>query len=85
MFKDFGKFETQALKNKIKQELMLEQTKIVLSNVSFDLGLFRKELIKALKWLQPSEVAALKNWCSENFSGKFDEIVSEVIQPQLSL
>ncbi|NOU60034.1 hypothetical protein ELS83_09375 [Marinifilum sp. JC070] len=63
---------------------MLEQTKIVLANVSFDLGLFRKELIKAIKWLKPSEIASLKQWCKENFSGKYDEIVSEVIQPQLS-
>ena len=63
---------------------MLEQTKIVLSNVSFDLGLFRKELVKALKWLKPSEIVSLKNWCKENFSGEYDEIVSEVIQPQLS-
>ena len=63
---------------------MLEQTKIVLSNVSFDLGLFRKELAKAIKWLHPSEIISLKNWCSENFSGKYDEIVTEVIRPQLS-
>jgi len=55
-----------------------------LSNVSFDLGLFRKELVKAIKWLQPSEIISLKNWCSENFSGKYDEIVTEVIRPQLS-
>ncbi|WP_282015508.1 hypothetical protein [Marinifilum flexuosum] len=71
--------------SKQKEKVMLEQTKIVLANVSFDLGLFRKELIKALKWLQPSEVAALKNWCSENFSGRFDEIATEVLHPQLSL
>lgn len=41
---------------------MLEQTKIVLANVSFDFGLFRKELVKAIKWLKPSEIEALKNW-----------------------
>ncbi|MGQ1910892.1 hypothetical protein ACT3CE_14035 [Marinifilum sp. RC60d5] len=63
---------------------MLEQTKIVLSNVSFDLGLFKKELIKAIKWLQPSEILDLKNWCSNNFSGQYDQLVSEVMQAQLS-
>lgn len=64
---------------------MLEQTKIVLSNVSFDLGLFKKELIKAIKWLQPAEIIDLKNWCSKNFSGQYDQLVSEVMHAQLSI
>jgi hypothetical protein len=64
---------------------MLEQTKIVLANVSFDFELFKKELIKAIEWLKPTEIEALQHWCSENFSGKYDEIVTEVIRPQLSI
>lgn len=58
---------------------MLEQTKIVLANVSFDFGLFRKELVKAIKWLKPSEIEALKDWCMENFTTQYHEIVAEVI------
>ncbi|RUT78110.1 hypothetical protein [Ancylomarina longa] len=64
---------------------MLEQTKIVLANVSFDFGLFRKELAKAIQWLKPSEIEALKNWCYQNYSGKFNEIASELLNPQVSL
>jgi len=63
---------------------MLEQTKIVLANVSFDLGLFRKELVKAIKWLNPSEIESLKNWCMENFTDQYHEIVSEVFPPIVS-
>jgi hypothetical protein len=58
---------------------MLEQTKIVLANVSFDFGLFRKELVKAIKWLNPSEIETLKNWCLENFTDRYNEIVTDVI------
>ena len=63
---------------------MLEQTKIVLANVSFDFGLFRKELVKAIEWLKPSEIEALKNWCLENFAEQYNEIVSEVIHAEAS-
>jgi len=64
---------------------MLEQTKLVLANVSFDFRLFRKELVKAVKWLNPSEIEALKDWCYQNFSDKFNEIASELLNPQISL
>ncbi len=61
---------------------MLEQTKIVLANVSFDFSLFRKELVKAIKWLNPADFETLKNWCLENYSGQYQEIISEVMLPQ---
>ncbi|PKQ61015.1 hypothetical protein BZG02_17105 [Labilibaculum filiforme] len=63
---------------------MLEQTKIVLANVSFDLALFRKELTKAFHWLTPTDFEQLKNWCLENYSGRYHEILSDVIAPQPS-
>lgn len=63
---------------------MLEQTKIVLANVSFDFALFRKELVKAIHWLNKSDIETLKIWCRENFSRPYNDICNEVIQPQLA-
>jgi len=41
---------------------MLAYCKQILSVVSFNRALFRKEYKKSLKWLSPSEVAELKLW-----------------------
>ncbi|GET45052.1 hypothetical protein [Capnocytophaga felis] len=41
---------------------MIEYTKMILSKVSFDPGLFRKELTKATDRLLPYEVEELKVW-----------------------
>jgi hypothetical protein len=76
---------TSKLYKPTKQKLMLEQTKVVLSNVSFDLDLFKKELTKAIKWLNNKEIISLKKWCKENFSGEYNKIAMEIIQPQLAL
>ena len=64
---------------------MLEQTKIVLTNVSFDFALFRKELSKAVEWLTPADFEMLKLWCLENYSGRYHEILSDVTKTQPSL
>ena len=59
---------------------MLEMTKVVLRKVSFDRGLFKKELIKALRWLKKDEIMVLKTWCLVTFAGKYDEIIMEVFE-----
>lgn len=41
---------------------MLEYTKTVLKQVSFDRVLFSKELKKALNYLIPAEIEELKDW-----------------------
>ncbi|MBT1705645.1 hypothetical protein KK060_20310 [Fulvivirgaceae bacterium PWU20] len=41
---------------------MLEYSKVILSKISFDKKLFRKEYRKAFKYLDNGERAALKNW-----------------------
>jgi hypothetical protein len=41
---------------------MLEYTKIILSKISFDRKLFRKEYRKALRFLDSHERVALKAW-----------------------
>jgi len=58
---------------------MLELTKKVLLRVSFDLRLFRKELLKAKRWLAPKELVLLKSWCLLTFSGQYQELVLEVL------
>ena len=41
---------------------MFELSKKILEKVSFDKTLFRKELIKAVKWLKPDEKTMLMMW-----------------------
>ena len=47
---------------------MLEFSKKILSKVSFDKNLFRKELSKSIRWLNKKEVLALKIWALTTFS-----------------
>ncbi len=62
---------------------MLEMTKIVLKKVSFDRRLFRKELIKAQRWLKKDELHALKVWCLIAFAGLHDDLVIEVLSSSI--
>ena len=57
---------------------MLEMTKTVLRKVSFDRNLFRKELLKAKRWLAQEELPVLKAWCLATFAGTHDDLVLEV-------
>ena len=47
---------------------MLEFTKKILSKVSFDKNLFKKELSKSARWLSKEEVITLKIWALTSFS-----------------
>jgi hypothetical protein len=47
---------------------MLEFTKKILSKVSFDKNLFKKELSKSARWLSKQEVLTLKIWALTTFS-----------------
>jgi len=47
---------------------MLEFTKKILSKVSFDKYLFKKELSKSVRWLSKKEVITLKIWALTTFS-----------------
>ncbi len=49
---------------------MYEYTKTVLRKVSFDPGLFCKELEKAVQRLLPYELEELKLWISQFIEGK---------------
>ena len=65
------------LRSSIKAITMFEMSKLILQRVSFDKKLFRKELLKALKWLQPKEKTLLYAWCLANF-GMYRDVVIEV-------
>lgn len=58
---------------------MFEMSKMILQRVSFDKKLFRKELMKALKWLQPKEKTLLYVWCLANV-GVHKDVIMEVFR-----
>ncbi|WP_242926772.1 hypothetical protein [Pontibacter vulgaris] len=57
---------------------MLEYVKTILQKVSFDKMLFEKELRKAFKFLIADELQQLKQWCYDQFSGKYLYILNKV-------
>ncbi|MCC7051024.1 MAG: hypothetical protein IT239_04515 [Bacteroidia bacterium] len=59
---------------------MIEMTKLVLQKVSFDKHLFRKELLKAVKWLSKDEKLMLKVWCVANFGVMYRPIINQVFK-----
>lgn len=65
---------------------MFELSKNILGKVSFDEMLFRKELVKATKWIEPDEKVLLMMWCYTTFGHCYEEAITEVfsniIKPQ---
>ena len=57
---------------------MLELSKTILSKISFDRYLFKKELKKARKWLKPNEALVLKVWCLAQFGHLYKPVILEV-------
>ncbi len=57
---------------------MFELSKKILEKVSFDKMLFRKELKKAIAWIQPSEKVLLKVWCLTTYGQLYAEDIMEV-------
>jgi hypothetical protein len=58
---------------------MLELAKKILKTVSFDPQLFKKELIKSLKWIRDGEeLNRFKAWCQFEFGAKYPVILQEV-------
>ena len=56
---------------------MLEFSKKILSKVSFDKNLFKKELSKSVRWLSKKEVLSLKIWALTTFT-QYESITLEV-------
>jgi hypothetical protein len=60
---------------------MFEYTKQILTKVSFDRGLFRKELKKATRWLKKAEERRmLMVWCLATFGHQYSDIIREVFR-----
>lgn len=59
---------------------MLNYFKIILSKVSFDRGLFEKELVKSVTKLMHKDVLELKVWCYSNFSDVHLDVLEKVFQ-----
>lgn len=58
---------------------MLELQKFVLKRVYDDAILFKRELIKSLKWLSSSDVAKLRHWVMQEFGNTHSDIIKEVM------
>jgi hypothetical protein len=54
---------------------MFEYTKQILTKVSFDKNLFRKELLKAVRLLKKDERTLLRVWCIATFAAYSDVIL----------
>ncbi|MBK7850038.1 MAG: hypothetical protein IPJ66_06305 [Bacteroidetes bacterium] len=54
---------------------MFEYSKQILTKVSFDKHLFRKELIKSLQILKRDERRLLKIWCIATFAAYSDVVI----------
>ncbi len=59
---------------------MYEMSKKILERVSFDKALFKKELMKALKWLKPDEKLLLKVWCLSTFGHMYKDVILETFR-----
>ena len=55
----------------------LEFVKDVLSKVSFDRVLFKKELKKAIQWLKEPDLSRLKQWCLATFASQYEAEIKE--------
>tara|TARA_R110002049_G_scaffold215987_4_gene387399 strand:- start:869 stop:1054 length:186 start_codon:yes stop_codon:yes gene_type:complete len=59
---------------------MYEFSKRILQKVSFDKDLFRKELMKAKRWLKRDESLMLKAWCLANFGHLYADTIMDVYE-----
>ena len=59
---------------------MLEHQKLILTKVSHDKGMFRKEIIKSLRWLKSYEIINLRMWLKKNYGNKHAETIREVFE-----
>lgn len=56
----------------------MEMSKQVLQKVSFDPRLFRKELVKAARWVGQRDQLLLKAWCLATFGHQYKDVILEV-------
>ena len=62
---------------------MMELSQQVLQKVSFDSRLFKKELVKARRWLGQHDQLLLKAWCLATFGHQYRDTIQEVFRQSL--
>ena len=62
----------------IQPQNMLELQQLTLQNLCADKELFKKELVKSIKWLQSYEIFQLRRWLKSNYSESHGDIITEV-------
>jgi hypothetical protein len=56
---------------------MLEHQMHILRAVADNRELFRKELLKSIKWLNPDQLPEFKQWVNENFHQQYPHMIDE--------
>jgi len=59
---------------------MLEHQKLILEKVSNNKELFKKELVKSLKWLKSYEIYRLHAWLKKKFYLTHGDIIKDVFE-----
>ncbi|MFM7016806.1 MAG: hypothetical protein ACKOX3_10820 [Bacteroidota bacterium] len=59
---------------------MFEYSKEILTKVSFDSELFRKELIKSIKWVTTDERKLLFLWCLATFRDQYSTVITQAFK-----
>ena len=59
---------------------MLEFCKDILLRVSFSRKLFRKELVKSVRWLNKREQVQLRSWSLVTFGNLYGDVIAEAFQ-----
>ena len=62
----------------IQPQNILELQQLALQNLSEDKELFKKELVKSLRWLRSYEIYQLHRWLKDNYYETHNEIISDV-------
>ena len=55
--------------------------KEVLTKVSFDRLLFRKELQKAIRWITGDDLDRLRRWCLDQYGTLYHDIIISSFRP----
>ena len=58
---------------------MFKHQKTVLDGVSDNERLFKKELEKSLKWLNPADQPLFKDWVKNTYYNKYPEIIEKLL------
>ena len=56
---------------------MLDYAKVILPKVSFSKELFRKELAKCIRCVDPADVQKFHDWCFQNFNDVYPDVLEE--------